>query len=80
MQERQNRDQLVIATKYTSCYPSGKGGEKIKTNYQGNHTKSLKVSVEASLRKLKTDYIDLVRPFFFSPHLQSSGEQLASDR
>ncbi|KAH7061283.1 aryl-alcohol dehydrogenase-like protein [Macrophomina phaseolina] len=60
MQERQNRDQLVIATKYTSCYPSGKGGEKIKTNYQGNHTKSLKVSVEASLRKLKTDYIDLL--------------------
>ncbi|KAF4304861.1 putative norsolorinic acid reductase protein [Botryosphaeria dothidea] len=60
MQERKNRDQLVIATKYTTYFPSGKGGEKIKTNYQGNHSKSLKVSVDASLRKLKTDYIDLL--------------------
>lgn len=29
-------------------------------NYQGNGTKSLHVSVNASLKKLQTDYIDLV--------------------
>lgn len=27
---------------------------------QGNHAKSLKISVEASLKKLQTDYIDLL--------------------
>ncbi|EOD50788.1 putative norsolorinic acid reductase protein [Neofusicoccum parvum UCRNP2] len=60
MQERKNRDQIVLATKFTTFFPSGKGGEKIKSNFQGNHSKSMKVSVEASLRKLKTDYIDLL--------------------
>ena len=34
--------------------------ENIKSNFQGNHAKSLKVSVNASLKKLKTDYIDLL--------------------
>ena len=29
-------------------------------NYQGQHAKSLRVSVEASLKKLQTDYIDLL--------------------
>ncbi|GME39749.1 Norsolorinic acid reductase [Neofusicoccum parvum] len=60
MKERNNRDQIVLATKFTTCYPSGKGGEKIKGNYQGNHAKSLKHSVAASLKKLQTDYIDLL--------------------
>ncbi|OJD36419.1 norsolorinic acid reductase [Diplodia corticola] len=60
MKERNNRDQIVLATKYTTCYPSGKGGESIKINFQGNHAKSLKASVAASLKKLQTDYIDLL--------------------
>lgn len=30
-------------------------------NFGGNGTKSMRVSVEASLKKLQTDYIDLVR-------------------
>lgn len=67
MQSRGNRDQIVLATKYTTGYPSGKGDEKIKSNFQGNHAKSLRVSVEASLKKLQTDYIDLVS----SPHSDS---------
>ena len=29
-------------------------------NYAGNHKKNLKHSVEASLRRLRTDYIDLL--------------------
>ncbi|KAF4308260.1 Norsolorinic acid reductase [Botryosphaeria dothidea] len=60
LKERNNRDQIVLATKFTTCYPSGKAGEKLKTNFQGNHAKSLKHSVNASLKKLQTDYIDLL--------------------
>lgn len=60
MKARNNRDQIVLATKFTTGYPSGKGGETIKSNFQGNHAKSLKASVAASLRKLQTDYIDLL--------------------
>lgn len=53
------RDQMVIATKYTLHYRKydlGLGG----TNYAGNHKKSLRLSVEASLRKLRTSYIDIL--------------------
>ncbi|EON65847.1 norsolorinic acid reductase [Coniosporium apollinis CBS 100218] len=59
MASRKNRDQMVIATKYTSAYPSGKGGEQIKANFQGNHAKSMHLSLDASLKKLQTSYIDL---------------------
>ena len=58
MESRQNRDQIVLATKFTSPYPSQP--VKIKTNYTGNHSKSLHVSLEASLKKLQTTYIDLL--------------------
>ena len=56
--ERGVRDQLVIATKYTTFYPQN--GEKIFANYQGQHAKSLRHSVDASLKKLQTEYIDLL--------------------
>ncbi|KAL4987989.1 putative sterigmatocystin biosynthesis dehydrogenase stcV [Aspergillus falconensis] len=56
---RQNRDELVLATKYTMPYRL-MGPEKIKSNFQGSHSKSLRLSVEASLAKLRTDYIDLL--------------------
>ena len=63
MQERKNRDEIIVATKFTTYWPAmgnrGKG-VGIKANYQGNHAKSLKVSVEASLKKLQTSYIDLL--------------------
>ena len=60
MEQRGVRDEIVLATKYSSGYRSYKPGE-IQANRVGNNTKSLRVSVEASLRKLRTDYIDLVR-------------------
>jgi aryl-alcohol dehydrogenase-like predicted oxidoreductase len=60
MASRKNRDQLVIATKYTSCYPSGKGGEYIKSNFQGSDLKSMYLPLEASLKKLQTSYVDVV--------------------
>ena len=59
MTMRNNRDEMVLATKYTMGYKMF-GPAKIKSNYQGNHTKSLRLSVDASLKKLNTDYIDLL--------------------
>ncbi|KAH8823435.1 aryl-alcohol dehydrogenase AAD14, partial [Flagelloscypha sp. PMI_526] len=64
MKERGNRDQMVIATKYTSCYKAYQGGddsgiEKL-TVYTGNNNKSLHLSVNASLEKLQTTYIDIL--------------------
>ena len=48
--ERQN---LVLATKYTLFM------QREKANLHGNHRKNMVQSVEASLKRLKTDYIDL---------------------
>lgn len=59
MEKRGVRDEIVLATKYTSPYVIY-DRSKLQPNYVGNNAKSLKVSVDASLRKLKTDYIDLV--------------------
>ncbi|KAK0439109.1 Aldo/keto reductase [Armillaria borealis] len=54
------RDQLVIATKYTANYQRGNDSIGQKVNYVGNSTKSMHVSVEASLNKLRTSYIDIL--------------------
>lgn len=55
------RDQMVIATKYTMSYTTHKGYDKIiNANYGGNGAKSLHVSVEDSLRKLQTSYLDIL--------------------
>ncbi|MCX6641546.1 MAG: aldo/keto reductase [bacterium] len=47
------RDKIVLATKYTLTTP----GSDI--NSGGNHRKNLVQSLEASLKRLKVDYIDL---------------------
>lgn len=61
MAERKNRDEIVLATKFTTTFPDPhKSMPKLRHNYAGNSTKSLRVSLEASLRKLQTDYIDLL--------------------
>ncbi|KAF4636291.1 hypothetical protein G7Y89_g1800 [Cudoniella acicularis] len=59
MKKRGNRDQMVIATKFTTCFRTGHDDEII-INTTGNGTKSLHVSLEASLKKLQTTYIDLL--------------------
>ncbi|KAI0264139.1 NADP-dependent oxidoreductase domain-containing protein [Gloeopeniophorella convolvens] len=59
-EKRGIRDQLVIATKYTTNFKRGKDAITHKANFTGNHAKSLHVSVEASLRKLRTTYIDIL--------------------
>lgn len=48
------RDQLVIATKYTVTTRPG------DPNAGGNHRKSMVRSVEGSLQRLNTDYIDVL--------------------
>ena len=58
MAARKNRDEMVMATKFTSTFAPD--SMPIKSNYCGNHTKSLRVSLEASLRKLQTSYVDLL--------------------
>ena len=58
MESRQNRDQIVLATKFTTPYISAP--VNLKQNYAGNHSKSLHISLEASLKKLQTSYIDLL--------------------
>jgi aryl-alcohol dehydrogenase-like predicted oxidoreductase len=61
MKSRGVRDEIVLATKYTSPFKTyTKKG--IQANYVGNNSKSLKTSLERSLKFLQTDYIDLVRP------------------
>ncbi|KAI9568585.1 NADP-dependent oxidoreductase domain-containing protein [Boletus coccyginus] len=54
------RDQLVIATKYSANYARGETGIKQKALYVGNSVKSMHISVEASLKKLRTSYIDIL--------------------
>ncbi|KAI0664487.1 norsolorinic acid reductase [Cubamyces menziesii] len=60
MAARKNRDQIVVATKYSMGYQSHRQDIKLKVNYQGNHRKSLVLSVEDSLAKLQTTYIDIL--------------------
>lgn len=55
------RDEMVVATKYTTCYTNYAGFDnRIHSNAAGNGTKSLHVSVRQSLKKLQTDYIDIL--------------------
>lgn len=60
MQARDNRDRMVIATKYTTDYRWYALGKGKATNHVGNNAKSLHLSVRDSLHKLQTDYIDIL--------------------
>jgi aryl-alcohol dehydrogenase-like predicted oxidoreductase len=48
-----HRESMVLATKYSSSAPG------TDPNSAGNHRKNMMQSVEASLKRLETDYIDL---------------------
>jgi len=62
MASRKIRDEIVIATKFTTNYRTYavKDNEQNATSYGGNGPKSLKLSLRDSLRKLQTDYIDIL--------------------
>lgn len=49
-----DRQRFVVASKYTHAMPSAKD-----PNFGGNHRKNLTQSLDASLKRLKLDYIDL---------------------
>ncbi|CAK5284648.1 unnamed protein product [Mycena citricolor] len=59
-EKRDIRDQLVIATKYTSGFKVRQPKYTQQVNYVGNNIKSMNVSVDASLKKLRTHYIDIL--------------------
>src|SRR6516225_1536867 len=48
-----HRERIVLATKYTNAGPGN------DPNAAGNHRKNMVQALEASLKRLKTDYIDL---------------------
>ncbi|KAF8524073.1 Aldo/keto reductase [Hysterangium stoloniferum] len=60
MECRGIRDQMIIATKYSFNYKRADPSVKIKVNHHGNNAKSMRLSVDASLKKLRTTYIDIL--------------------
>ncbi|GLB45500.1 putative aryl-alcohol dehydrogenase [Lyophyllum shimeji] len=59
-EKRGIRDQLFIATKYTTNFKRHDNSIAQKVHYTGNNVKSMHLSVEASLKKLRTSHIDLL--------------------
>lgn len=57
-----HRDRFVLATKYTASWDS------TNPNAAGNHRGSLMSSLERSLRRLNTDYVDLLWVHLWDPH------------
>lgn len=87
MAARRNRDELVVATKYTLDYHNHTyGGPNGKTaNHQGNHRKAMYLSVRDSLAKLQTDYIDILYVHVWDyttsiPELMDSLQYLVAER
>ncbi|EMD36884.1 hypothetical protein CERSUDRAFT_114803 [Gelatoporia subvermispora B] len=59
MEARGIRDQLVIATKYTTNFKRAADIPQ-KSQYVGNSIKSMVLSLDASLKKLRTSYVDIL--------------------
>ena len=54
-----HREEVVLATKYTNAVAGFSGQPAADPNAGGNQRKNMVQAVEASLRRLKTDYVDL---------------------
>ncbi|KAF4986030.1 hypothetical protein FDECE_16168 [Fusarium decemcellulare] len=81
MKKRGVRDEIVVATKYTTNFRAGPGAPNVMANFTGNGTKSLVTSVNNSLKNLQTDYIDLLYVHWWDystgiPELMQSLNQL----
>jgi aryl-alcohol dehydrogenase-like predicted oxidoreductase len=61
MEQRGNRDRLVIATKYSGF----NDGEQKDVNSMGNAVKSMHLGVRESLKRLRTSYIDVFYVHFW---------------
>ena len=62
MAERGVRDQMTVATKYSITWkmPAIEPEGSILSNSGGNNKKSLRLSLNASLERLRTDYVDIL--------------------
>ncbi|CCM03835.1 uncharacterized protein FIBRA_05984 [Fibroporia radiculosa] len=67
-EQRDIRDQLVICTKYTNNFRRGDPTLKQAATHMGNNVKSMRISVDASLRKLRTTYIDVLYVHYWDLH------------
>ncbi|KAF2269816.1 putative aryl-alcohol dehydrogenase Aad14 [Lojkania enalia] len=65
MKARNNRDQMIIATKYSNLYLKYALGAGRSVNYSGNHKHSMFVSLRDSLKKLQTDWVDILYVHFW---------------
>ncbi|KAF5309276.1 hypothetical protein D9758_018951 [Tetrapyrgos nigripes] len=68
MEQRKIRDQMIIATKYSNFTHNGDDSIAQRVNYIGNNVKSMKLSVEASLQRLRTGYIDILYVHWYDQH------------
>ncbi|KAF5374268.1 hypothetical protein D9758_004552 [Tetrapyrgos nigripes] len=59
MELRGVRDQIILATKYTNGYKNMDPYIEQISNFVGNNIKSMQLSLRDSLKKLRTDYIDI---------------------
>ncbi len=55
------RDEFVISTKYTLPWRGRESDTVQQSNFGGTGTKSMYLSLEQSLKRLQTDYVDVVR-------------------
>ena len=60
MEETGHRDEMFVATKYCGAWKTQTEPHLIQSNFGGGASKNLHLCVEASLKKLRTSYIDLV--------------------
>ncbi|KAL5621091.1 hypothetical protein FOBRF1_004337 [Fusarium oxysporum] len=68
MKKRGVRDQMVIATKYSLSNRGQFASREITANTTGNNAKTLRVCVERSLKRLQTDYIDILYVHYWDYH------------
>ena len=69
-----HRHEVVLATKYTFAMPGGRN-----PNAGGNHRKSLLRSLEASLKRLNVDYVDVMWIHAWDPETPSDELMRALD-
>lgn len=65
MAARGNRDRVVIATKFTNDYRSWELGKGNTPNSMGNSRRSLHMSIRDSLKKLQTEWADILYVHFW---------------
>jgi aryl-alcohol dehydrogenase-like predicted oxidoreductase len=60
MELRKVREEVVVSTKYSVPLKNAENANKILSNHGGNNKKSLRTSLEGSLKRLRTDYVDIL--------------------